>query len=525
MAGLLDYGSQPSGGGGLLDFIANDPGARMGLAMLAGSSPKYGRGLMQALQSQDDMKRQQLQAQYVQSQIEENKIQNQARQAQIAQAAQKQSLLSGLFGNPLAGVTTGGGLSAPQGGQMPQGDAQSMPQGQGRIAGLTLDQVAALKANGIDVADLWKTGREGFKRDAGAYYEGVDGSTKYMPKLDNGMMISGGQVMPAPGYAQSNAGIKGAEAGAVEAARFPYTVGTDAARQNLAANLDAQKVYNPNTGREEFVPRSQVVRPQQQFSGAGYAGGSAAAAAPEQLAIIQSEIDRLPANHPDRPALMREMQRLGGGQAAPSGNYAAGPSAAEAAAQEANRVRQVEQAKADVSPTKQRQSALASMQTLSDTIGSIANHPGLPKATGLQGSLDPRNYIPGTDATNFRVALDQIKGSAFLQAFESLKGGGAITEMEGTRATDAIARLNTAQSTPEFQKALTDFQKVVQSAQSRLKSPAEGGASGSWGEENKQKPNLLDSLPTPNASNKGQRIRDTTTGKILRSNGMQWKEE
>lgn len=525
MAGLLDYGSQPSSGGGLLDFIANDPGARMGLAMLAGSSPKYGRGLMQALQSQDDMKRQQMQAQIMQSQLEENKLQAQARQAQMAQAQQKQALLSGLFGNPLSGVTTGGGLSAPQGGQMPQGDAQPMPQGQGRIAGLTLDQVAALKANGIDVADLWKTGREGFKRDAGAYYEGVDGSTKYMPKLDNGMMISGGQVMPAPGYAQSNAGIKGAEAGAVEAARFPYTVGTDAARQNLAANLDAQKVYNPNTGREEFVPRSQVVRPQQQYSGAGYAGGSAAAAAPEQLAIIQGEMDKLPANHPDRPALMREMQRIGGGQAAPSGNYAAGPSAAEAAAQEANRVRQVEQAKADVSPTKQRQSALASMQTLSDTIGSIANHPGLPKATGLQGSLDPRNYIPGTDATNFRVALDQIKGSAFLQAFESLKGGGAITEMEGKLATNAIARLNTAQSTPEFQKALTDFQKVVQSAQSRLKAPAEGGASGSWGDENKQKTNLLDSLPTPNASNKGQRIRDTTTGKILRSNGMQWKEE
>ena len=356
MAGLLDYGSQPSGGGGLLDFIANDPGARMGLAMLAGSSPKYGRGLMQALQSQDDMKRQQLQAQIMQSQLEENKLQAQSRQAQMAQAQQKQALLSGLFGNPLAGVTTGGGLSAPQGGQMPQGDAQSMPQGQGRIAGLTLDQVAALKANGIDVADLWKTGREGFKRDAGAYYEGVDGSTKYMPKLDSGMMISGGQVMPAPGYAQSNAGIKGAEAGAVEAARFPYTVGTDAARQNLAANLDVQKVYNPNTGREELLPRSQVVRPQQQFSGAGYAGGSAAAAAPEQLAIIQSEMDRLPANHPDRPALMREMQRLGGGQAAPSGNYAAGPSVAELAAQEAAKARAVDTAKADVTRDTGRKS-------------------------------------------------------------------------------------------------------------------------------------------------------------------------
>ena len=36
---------------------------------------------------------------------------------------------------------------------------------------------------------------------------------------------------------------------------------------------------------------------------------------------------------------------------------------------------------------------------------------------------------------------------------------------------------------------------------------------------------VLDTLPTANASNKGQRIRDTTTGKVLVSNGLQWKEE
>lgn len=35
----------------------------------------------------------------------------------------------------------------------------------------------------------------------------------------------------------------------------------------------------------------------------------------------------------------------------------------------------------------------------------------------------------------------------------------------------------------------------------------------------------LDALPTANAANKGRKIRDTTTGKILVSNGMSWKEE
>ena len=36
---------------------------------------------------------------------------------------------------------------------------------------------------------------------------------------------------------------------------------------------------------------------------------------------------------------------------------------------------------------------------------------------------------------------------------------------------------------------------------------------------------VIDSLPTPNAGNKGQRIRDTSTGKILVSNGLQWRAE
>lgn len=40
-----------------------------------------------------------------------------------------------------------------------------------------------------------------------------------------------------------------------------------------------------------------------------------------------------------------------------------------------------------------------------------------------------------------------------------------------------------------------------------------------------KKPSVISSLPTPNASNRGQRVRDTVTGKILVSNGLQWKEE
>lgn len=95
-------------------------------------------------------------------------------------------------------------------------------------------------------------------------------------------------------------------------------------------------------------------------------------------------------------------------------------------------------------------------------------HPGRTTATGLSGSIDPRNYVPGTSATDFRVVLDQIGGTAFLQAFESLKGGGQITEIEGKKATDAIARLSRAQSDTEFVTSLNDLRFVMKQGQDRL---------------------------------------------------------
>lgn len=46
------------------------------------------------------------------------------------------------------------------------------------------------------------------------------------------------------------------------------------------------------------------------------------------------------------------------------------------------------------------------------------------------------------------------------------------------------------------------------------------------GEPKKQESkNIIDSLPAANTSNRGQRIRDTTTGKILKSNGISWVAE
>lgn len=494
---------------GLLDFL-NTPESRMGIGLLAAAGPRadgagFGQRLNEAMAMQDAYGQNQMRSKLLQSQIDENAAQAKMRTLQAEQAGKKQELLAGLLG----GVSTGGGVNmgAPAG---------------GGLASLSLDQVTALRAQGIDLLEPWKIAQQGLKQDAGAYYKYGNGQTQYMPKLGEGQGVMNGQVQNAPGYAESNAQTEGMKAAAVSAAQYPYAVGQDAAKQRLGAQLDPMKVFNPQSGREEYATRSQVAQPpQQQFSGPGYAGGSAQAAAADQLRTMQSELDKLPPNHPDRPALMREIQRIGGGQAAPSGNYAAGPSAIEAARNEAARVKLVEQAKADVVPTLQRENKAAAANDMLGVIEMLDKHPGRETATGASGVIDPRNYIPGTDAKDFSVALDQLKGKTFLQAFESLKGGGQITEVEGKKATEAIGRLNTAQSDKAFKQALGDLRGVVEGAMKRT--IGEGGASGGMGEKPSGK--VMDSLPAANSSNKGQRIRDTTTGKILRSNGMQWKEE
>lgn len=117
---------------------------------------------------------------------------------------------------------------------------------------------------------------------------------------------------------------------------------------------------------------------------------------------------------------------------------------------------------------RSKEAAKASIDSQISVIDKALKHPGRATATGLSGTIDPRNYTPGTDATNFRTVLDQIGGAAFLQAFESLKGGGAITEVEGKKATDAIARLNRAQSDDEFESSLKDLRKVMTDGRARM---------------------------------------------------------
>jgi hypothetical protein len=132
---------------------------------------------------------------------------------------------------------------------------------------------------------------------------------------------------------------------------------------------------------------------------------------------------------------------------------------------------------------------------------------GLPMAVGMEP-------IGGTDAANFKARLDEIKGGAFLKAFDTLKGGGQITEVEGKKATDAITRMNAAQSEAEFVKAAQEFRDVVQRgverSQSRAGAPTPPGAA----------PRQAVAAPPDPAQHAGKIMTDSDTGVRYRSDGQ-----
>jgi hypothetical protein len=104
-------------------------------------------------------------------------------------------------------------------------------------------------------------------------------------------------------------------------------------------------------------------------------------------------------------------------------------------------------------------------------------HPGFQDVVGAT-YLPGARFIHGTSAADFQNKFDQIKGGAFLQAFETLKNGGSITNIEGEKGTSALNRMSTSTSEKEFVDAAREFQDIIRKGVERAKVRVGGGASG-----------------------------------------------
>jgi len=319
------------------------------------------------------------------------------------------------------------------------------------------------------------------------------------------VMIQGANGQPVVKSADSPE-VRGAVKAAEAQAGASYKPNTDIPGVISTDAQVAQQAYGNQPMPFSQIPANVPRLPTQ---------GAPAQATPQSMQIlpqVQSQRDNVRLN-----ILMQEQQNGGGAGANPEldkeianmtgtrpqvsslGGIKVPTPAEQAATKKAAEMKAESTAQTQIDlPTITANAQNASRQ-IDELIGSrdgkIKPHAGFEAAVGMSSKFDPRNYLAGTEATNFNTRLDQLKGGQFLQAFNSLKGGGAITEIEGRKATDAIARMNSAQTEEEFIKSARDYQDVIDSGLKRQQAKAgiasQGGGQAKQGATLPAKPSAL----------------------------------
>lgn len=228
-----------------------------------------------------------------------------------------------------------------------------------------------------------------------------------------------------------------------------------------SAGMSMQKVTGPD-GREYavvFDPRTGQPRPvsmEELFAGgSGASMASAPSPASAPAPVPQTPVAGLsPAQKAEQEARAKAQVEL---------------SMKPQIAAETERAKMGAKAQADAQIDLPRLEASAN-QAIS-TIDQLINHPGLKYITGMYSVLP---IVPGTPQAGADALAKQIQGKVFLEAFQMLKGGGQITEIEGAKAEAAMARLQRAQDRNEYVSALTELKSIIQGGIDKARQKAKG---------------------------------------------------
>ncbi len=101
----------------------------------------------------------------------------------------------------------------------------------------------------------------------------------------------------------------------------------------------------------------------------------------------------------------------------------------------------------------------------------LQNDRYLPSMVGPRASRLPNVTA---DAERVQGMMNQLGGSAFLQARQALKGGGAITDMEGQKAEAALVRANAAQNIDDYKAAIEEYKTHLRNGFAILQQQAAG---------------------------------------------------
>lgn len=106
----------------------------------------------------------------------------------------------------------------------------------------------------------------------------------------------------------------------------------------------------------------------------------------------------------------------------------------------------------------------------------LKNHPGRKDATG---PLAGRVTALGGAQADFVSRLQQIENGAFVNTYKNdLKGGGAISNIEGEKGTKARARMSRITRPEDFDAAIEDYKALIRQDQENARKRAAGPSSG-----------------------------------------------
>jgi len=93
----------------------------------------------------------------------------------------------------------------------------------------------------------------------------------------------------------------------------------------------------------------------------------------------------------------------------------------------------------------------------------LALYPQERDPTSWWARANPLGWLPNSPATDDTLRrIEQIRGQAFMQAFQQLRGAGAISEAEGKVAQEALTRLGSLRASDEgYMQALREARREV----------------------------------------------------------------
>jgi hypothetical protein len=243
----------------------------------------------------------------------------------------------------------------------------------------------------------------------------------------------------------------------------------------VAAGMVPDAVANDLATAEPEVRRAEPnMQPTGAFMDLGFINQINAAATDEEATAMYNSLDPVQKRVYDRSFGINISPEWAAGEA--SSYYKEQDERAKAAADPRNQALEIQR-------NEKALAARDQIGVMRGVVSGILEHPGFSGSVGAKNASFlfgvKGQPFSGTKEADFMAMLDQLKGNAFLQAFQSLKGGGPITDVEGQKATEAIVRAQNSQSEEGFRKSMNEVLDVLGNAEKRLGDGAAQGAAAS----------------------------------------------